>query len=150
MIRLQSTIYNQCLPSKPLQLRTYHFILLSRALRYRLRLAVRIPHLTIAFRATELISATSEDLIKPISYSVALSQPCPIPAPSSDAPPRQPSTLENETTAVPGEVEWKGTEAATHHPKDVQMCELLFVHHWTVSDSHFSARPSCPPARNSF
>ena len=81
------------------------------------------------FHATKLIPAASEDLTRPLSYSLALSQPCPIPSPSPDAHPRQPAGSENEMAAVPGEVERKGAKAATHHPKGDQMHKLLFVHH---------------------
>ena len=52
--------------------------------------------------------------------------------------------------AVLGEVERKGAEAATHHPKDVQIRKLLFVHHKCISNNHFSAGSSYPLARNSF
>ena len=126
----QSAIHDrlQCLASSPLQLRTHHFILPSHTLHHP-RLVVRVSPLTWMFHATKLIPAASEDLTRPLSYSLALSQPCPIPSPSPDASPRQPAGSENEMVAVPGEVERKGAEAATHHPKGVQMRKLLFVHH---------------------
>jgi len=113
-IGLQSAIHNrlQCLVSNPLQLRTHHFILPSHAL-YRPRLVVHMSPFTWVFHTTKLILATSVDLTRPISYSVPLSQPCSIPAPSPDAHPRKPSTSENEITAVPGEVEQKGAEVAS-------------------------------------
>ena len=95
---------------------------------------VHILPLTWVFHATKHILATSEDL--------SLSSP--------DTHPRQPTASENEVVAVPGEVEPKGAEVATQHPKDVQTGELPFIHHWSISNSHFSGGTSSPPARSSF
>ena len=160
VISPQNSIHNhlQSHAPNPRQQWTCHFILPSHTL-YYLRAVVHMLLLTSVFQATKFNIVTTKQADKEhsmssdpsgsISLSVAPLQPSSIPAPTSEPRhqvPKLPSPSEDEITAASGAVERKGKEVATNHPKDIEMCEWLFIQHRSISDSHFSGGASHPLA----